>query len=64
MLIRQNCEVAMNFQDLKYADANKTCIIGVIDGKSMAVPVDPSNTDYQEIMRLVDAGELTIAEPD
>jgi len=54
----------MNFQELKYADANEACIIGVIDGKSMAVPVDPSNTDYQEIMRLVDAGELTIADPD
>lgn len=64
MLIRQNCEVAMNFQDLKYADANEACIIGVIGGKSMAVPVDPSNTDYQEIMRQVEAGELVIAEPD
>ena len=26
------------------------------------VPMDPANSDYVEIMRLVDAGELTIEE--
>ena len=25
------------------------------------IPLDPDNTDYQEIMRQVEAGELTIA---
>jgi|14_taG_2_1085336.scaffolds.fasta_scaffold25614_3 hypothetical protein len=28
------------------------------------VPIDPANTDYAEIMRQVEAGELTIAEAD
>ena len=26
------------------------------------IPLDPANTDYAEIMRQVDAGELTIEE--
>ena len=29
---------------------------------SLSVPLDPDNTDYAEIMRQVDAGELTIEE--
>ena len=36
----------------------------VIDGVSIEVPLDPANRHYAEIMRQVDAGELTIAEPD
>ena len=28
----------------------------------LSVPLDPANTDYAEIMRQVDAGELTIEE--
>ena len=28
------------------------------------VPIDPENTDYAEIMRQVEAGELTIQEAD
>ena len=37
-------------------------IIATINGKSWTVPLDPDNTDYAEIMRQVDAGELTIEE--
>ena len=37
-------------------------IITTIDGKSWTVPLDPANSDYAEIMRQVDAGELTIEE--
>jgi hypothetical protein len=37
---------------------------GIATDEGMSIPLDPDNTDYQEIMRLVDAGELTIAEPD
>lgn len=33
-----------------------------IDGQNMFVPLDPANTTYAEIMRQVDAGELTIEE--
>jgi hypothetical protein len=40
-------------------------IIGVeatIDGNPATVPLDPANRHYAEIMRQVEAGELTIAE--
>ena len=37
-------------------------IIATIDGKSWTVPLDPINSDYVEIMRQVDAGEITIEE--
>ena len=33
-----------------------------IDGVSYIVPLDPANRHYAEIMRQVDAGELTIAD--
>lgn len=36
----------------------------VIDGIKMSVPLDPDNRHYAEIMRQVDAGELTIEEAD
>ena len=32
------------------------------DDSLLEVPLDPANTDYVEIMRQVDAGELTIEE--
>ena len=32
-----------------------------ISGVTSFVPLDPANTDYQNIMALVAAGELTIA---
>ena len=32
-----------------------------INGVTSFVPIDPANTDYVNIMALVDAGELTIA---
>jgi len=31
-----------------------------MDGKEFLVPLDPANSDYAEIMRQVEAGELTI----
>ena len=36
----------------------------LIDGKIWEVPLDPDNTVYAEILRLVDAGELTIEPAD
>ncbi len=35
-----------------------------INGVTSYVPIDDSNTDYQNIMALVAAGELTIAPAD
>ena len=32
-----------------------------INGVTSFVPIDPANTDYQNLMALVAAGELTIA---
>ena len=37
-------------------------IIATINGKSWTVPLDSANADYAEIMRQVEAGELTIEE--
>jgi len=34
----------------------------IIDGQEMCVPLDPANRHYAEIMRQVEAGELTIQE--
>ena len=37
-------------------------IRATIDGQKMFVPLDPANRHYSEIMRQVEAGELTIQE--
>jgi hypothetical protein len=56
----------MMFVSAKYAkDSISGEVVSIIavseDGKVWAVPLDPANTDYQNIMALVAAGELTIA---
>ncbi len=43
---------------------NNASIKATIDGVEMSVPLDPANRHYAEIMRQVDAGELTIADAD
>jgi len=43
---------------------NNSGIKATIDGISMSVPLDPSNRHYAEIMRQVEAGELTIQDAD
>jgi hypothetical protein len=45
-------------------DTEHSCINCVIDGADYAVPLDPANRHYAEIMRQVEAGELTIQEAD
>ena len=37
-------------------------ITATIDGVLTHVPIEPANSDYAEIMRQVEAGELTIEE--
>jgi len=37
-------------------------ILAIIDGQELSVPLDPANRHYAEIMRQVEAGELTIQE--
>ena len=55
----------MNIESAQYVlnlEGENACISATIDGVSRAVPIDPENTTYAEIMRQVDAGELTIQE--
>ena len=57
----------MQIENPKYlSDEVKTnyAISVEIDGTLTNVPVDPANRHYAEIMRQVDAGELTIADAD
>ena len=54
-----------NAKYLKDAYSSETRLVGInvtIDGNVCSVPLDPANTHYAEIMRQVDAGELTIEE--
>ena len=46
----------------QYTDNDNAIIKATINGTEMFVPLDPANRHYAEIMRQVEAGELTIAE--
>ena len=55
----------MNITQAKYCSAdgeNNSCISAIINGEHHAVPLDPANSDYAEIMRQQAAGDLTIAD--
>lgn len=57
----------MNITSAQYyndMNDNQSGIKATIDGTEMSVPLDPANRHYAEIMRQVDAGELTIADAD
>ena len=57
----------MNITTAQYQadmDGKNSGIQATIDGITMSVPLDPANRHYAEIMRQVDAGELTIADAD
>ena len=45
-------------------DGVNKIIKATIDGVEMFVPLDPANRHYAEIMRQVEAGELTIQDAD
>ena len=36
------------------------CVVDDTNDTKLSVPIDPANSDYADIMRQVDAGELTI----
>ena len=44
--------------------SDNDCISVIIDGTPMTLPQDPDNRHYAEIMRQVEAGDLTIAAAD
>ena len=52
---------AVYFQDPL---SDNRCIRATIEGQEMSVPLDPANRHYAEIMRQVEAGELTIQDAD
>lgn len=55
------------YANAKYYIGQSGDISGIrvdINGVTSFVPLDPANTDYQNIMALVEAGELTIAPAD
>lgn len=41
-----------------------SCMKATIDGVEMFIPINLANRHYNEIMRQVEAGDLTIAEAD
>ena len=43
-------------------DGNNSCIQATIDGQEMSVPLDPANRHYAEILKQVEAGDLTVAD--
>jgi hypothetical protein len=50
---------------IKYGETiSDKAVIAIIDGVEMSVPLDPANRHYAEILRQVDAGQLTIEEAD
>ena len=55
-------ENAQYVQDV-ITSQNKS-IKAIINGLDTSVPLDPANRHYEEIMRQVDAGELTIEDAD
>ena len=57
----------MNITKAKYAkdpDGNNSCVLVTIDDTPMAVPLDPNNRHYAEIMKQVAEGTLTIEDAD
>lgn len=55
----------MNITAAKYQadfEGNNCGIAATIDGVEMNVPLDPANRHYAEIMRQVEAADLTIAD--
>jgi len=57
----------MNITSAKYMasiEEDVSSITATIDGITMSVPLDPANRHYAEIMRQVEAGELTIQDAD
>ena len=57
----------MNITSAQYyvdLNSNNAGIIMIENGVTRFVPLEPANRHYAEIMRQVDAGELTIADAD
>ena len=59
---------SMTITNAKYVEDTVTntdqTVTATINGQDIAVPMDPANRHYAEILRQVDAGTLTIAAAD
>jgi len=59
---------SMNITAARYftdkLSGNNASVTATIDGTEMSVPLDLANRHYAEIMRQVEAGELTIQPAD
>ena len=53
---------AQYIQDVPNGSSENVSIKATIDGVEMHIPISEGNRHYDEIMRQVDAGTLTIAE--
>ena len=55
----------MNITTAQYnadMDGNNSSVQATIDGQELSVPLDPANRHYAEILKQVEAGDLTIAD--
>jgi hypothetical protein len=57
-------KVITNAKYIADLEGNNHVVSCTINGVGVSVPFDPANTDYAEILRQVEAGELTIADAD
>ena len=57
----------MSYSELRYVKTEhlpnqfSTCIVGKKNGYNVTIPLVDKNSDYIKVMKLVDAGKLTIA---
>ena len=57
--------IITNAKYSKVVDSDSPNVVNcVFDGEQLSVPMNIANRHYAEIMRQVDAGELTIADAD
>jgi hypothetical protein len=57
----------MNIISAKYIrnlEGNISCISAITENQRITIPLNPNNTDYQEILKQVADGDITIAEAD
>ena len=54
----------MNITSAQWVNADQDTVKAVIDGDTLFVAAQADNRHYDEIMRQVEAGDLTIADAD
>jgi hypothetical protein len=56
----------MEISNAKYYEENgeKVCVTCALNGKNTAIPINPNNRHYAEILEQVKEGTLKIAEAD